>query len=573
MPTRVTDPDILTQLNAPDRHEVASSPRVWGDDEAEQAGLYEPRNQPAMQRVTNPALLSQLNGVPAVSFSERFAEHSTPENSDALRSGLIERGAELTRGPRASPMQSATIDLTNQVSAASQGATPNIGAHQSNLISTDTYENDAGDVLYRDPATGQVIPTDKSKHVVLRDPSDNRVKVFARTPETEESAIVGASRVLAPGLAAGAPTARAAIGGAKAIQPAASDIFATAKPYYRAFDKEAELISVPASSTVERLRNAVERGRQPEHLAPEVYKTIDNLKGGGGHGHSGPSRLDRLESEMNRQPPAPPVEKMVTLAELRDLKELIGQSFKSSDSRVRAAASFASKEINKIISEASKEAGTNLKTADAIHSTARSVQELQRKGDIAGLRTGRAGYGGNAVNSMRQVLSPIVQKSIEGKLTGFQPGEIAAMREIVEGTPVTNAARLVGQMSPTKGVIQGGGSVAAVVAAGPVGLAIPALGVASNKLATVLTGKQIDRLKELVAKRSPAYSAAVSKATERYTSAQAEFASRPSPNNFAAYLSASRLLAKGLSHDGVQISSGDLLRAIQGPMRSASDDE
>jgi hypothetical protein len=69
----VTDPDILAQLNAPQRGPVPSTARVWGDNEAEAAGLYETPSAPSRgtitvrshldrgkKPVTDPALLEQL---------------------------------------------------------------------------------------------------------------------------------------------------------------------------------------------------------------------------------------------------------------------------------------------------------------------------------------------------------------------------------------------------------------------------------------------------------------------------------------------------------------------------------
>ena len=88
-----------------------------------------------------------------------------------------------------------------------------------------------------------------------------------------------------------------------------------------------------------------------------------------------------------------------------------------------------------------------------------------------------------------------------------------------------------------------------------------------------MTSKDIDRLKTLVAKRSPAYAEAVAKATQKYERAQMELVNNPSPAKFAAYLSASRSLSSGLQRDGVQVTAGDLIRQLQGPMKSAAEDE
>ena len=480
---------------------------------------------------------------------QRFGGMQPPQNAGPLQSGLERQAAAMTTGPEQPQVAQMATEQRNLLSGAQQGTTPHADQYKGKLVSTETFESDAGDVMYKDPATGHVVQTDKSKQVALRDPKDGVIKVYDRSADTNEMGVTGAARVLAPGLAAGAATARPAIPVAsKEVVPKASDIFSTAKTPYRKFDEIADKIELPrqtASGFVERIEGAMRSAKVPKHLADEVYQSVGEIANGQGS----------------------------TLAHLRDVKELIGQSFKSNDGRVKQGAAVASREINKIISEISPEAGAALKQADAIHSTAKSVQEIQNKGNIAELRAGRAGYGGNAVNSMRQVLSPIVENAIKGKTTGFKPNEIQAMRDIVEGTTATNTLRGIGQLSPSKGIMQTGGAAGATAFLGPAALAIPAMGAASNKLATILTGKQIDKLKEMVAKRSPAYAEAVGKATEKYERAQMELVNKPSPNKFAAYLSASRALSSGLQRDGVQISVGDLLRQIQGPMKSAAEDE
>lgn len=452
-------------------------------------------------------------------------------------------------GPTAGPVQRMVGNMTNVLPAATQGTSPNVDQYgKENLISAETFQGDDGSIQFRDPKTGQVIQTDNTKHVALRDPADNTVKIYARSAATNENLAVGVARVLSPGLMAGAPTARAAIPAAKNVTPKASDIFSTAKPAYREFQREASQIPVPpqaASAYGERIKNALNESSFIEELAPPVYSALKTLDTGG------PVALDHLQK----------------------VKRVIGKSFNSPDKNVRDAASVASAELGKIMAEVSPTAAQNLKTADAIHSTARSVQDLQRKADVADLRAGRAGYGGNAVNSMRQVLSPIVQRAVEGKVTNLKPNEIAAMREIVEGNTLTNTLRGIGQLSPSKGIMQTAAAGGAMYGLGPAGLAIPAIGMASNKLATILTGKQIDRLKELVAKRSPAYSEAVAKSVERYEKAQMELINNPSPNRLAGYISASRILSSGLTRDGIQVSSGDLLRAIQAPVKSAAEGE
>lgn len=561
MPTPVSDPDILAQLNAPARSEVAPSNRVWGDQEAEAAGLYDTPKQINGNPVTDPAILAQLNGSqvgPSVSvrpFRERFQEPSPPENAPALESGLRSQGIAQMRGPEMPTGSQLLADFQNQGAAAAQGTTPNIRAQMANLISDQVYEGDSGFAAFKDPATGQIVEAQDNKHVILRDPHDGRLKVFGRTDNTDEGRLSAGGRLLGMGMGTGAVTRRPAIPSPSNVQVRASDVFSTAKPYYRAFEQEASRIGVPAETgtgIADRLRSALDKRDLIPDMAPTVYKAID--------------LLDEAQSKLNAGG-------KLTLDNLQRVKRVVGRGFNSPDKNVRDAAGIVSAELSKVMAEVSPSAAANLKQADAIHSTANALQDLQRKEQIAGLRTGRAGYGGNSVNAMRQVLSPIIQKSIEGRKTPFKPDEIAAMREIVEGNTATNTLRGIGQFSPTKGAIANMASGGAMYAAGPVAAVIPVLGAASNKLAAVLTGGQIEQLKELVAKRSPAYAEAVRKATERYEKAQLDLVSQPSVSRFGAYLAASRQLSNGLTRDGVQVSSGDLMRAIQGPMQGRAGNE
>ena len=118
-----------------------------------------------------------------------------------------------------SPAASLTLDFLNQGSAAGQRTTPNIAAQMKNFISDDVHENDAGEVLYRDPQSGKLVPTDQNKQVALRDPTDGKIKVFARTPDTDEGVLSSLGRLVMTGSGAGAPTARAALPPSAAAAP------------------------------------------------------------------------------------------------------------------------------------------------------------------------------------------------------------------------------------------------------------------------------------------------------------------------------------------------------------------
>jgi len=103
---------------------------------------------------------------------------------------------------KTSPVGQMLVDFGNQGIAAGQRTSPVISAHMPNLISDQVQENDAGEAMYIDPKSGQLMPTDSNKHVILRDPSDNELKVFARTPETNEGVLSSLGRLLGMGMAA-----------------------------------------------------------------------------------------------------------------------------------------------------------------------------------------------------------------------------------------------------------------------------------------------------------------------------------------------------------------------------------
>jgi hypothetical protein len=133
-----------------------------------------------------------------------------------------------------SPVSQMLVDFGNQGVAAGQRTSPVISAHMPNLISDKVHENDAGEAMYIDPATGELAKTDSNKHVILRDPSDNTLKVFARTPETDEGMAASAGRLLGTGMAAGpmgiSKAAPAALSAAERIGVDVPKLIATDSP-------------------------------------------------------------------------------------------------------------------------------------------------------------------------------------------------------------------------------------------------------------------------------------------------------------------------------------------------------
>lgn len=261
------------------------------------------------------------------------------------------------------------------------------------------------------------------------------------------------------------------------------------------------------------------------HLADSVHKTVDILRKGA------PSSAD----------------------ELRSVQEALSALKIDPDPKIRRAAKAASDEIHQFIVRTEPQLAKTLETANANYAAAKRAEEINAAREIAGLRTGRAGYGGNAVNNMRQVLSPKVEAAIKGNPKGYNPEEIQAMRAVVEGNTSTNTLRGIGQLSPAKGAIQTG------LAIGTGGISA-LIGASANKLATVLTAKQIDALSQLVQSRAPASQRVFNPMRDWY-SASEKFGMEPTPKNLARLTLAARNFASNLEGAGISVQPDALVRS------------
>lgn len=130
-----------------------------------------------------------------LSFNDRFDALADQESFRAAQPAAKELPGYVRAG----------VDFHNQGLAASQRTTPNIDAHMPNLISAATHEDETGRLSYLDPKTGKVLPTQRNKHVVLQDPADGKLKVFARMADTDEGILSSLGRLLMSGMAPSRP--------------------------------------------------------------------------------------------------------------------------------------------------------------------------------------------------------------------------------------------------------------------------------------------------------------------------------------------------------------------------------
>jgi hypothetical protein len=126
------------------------------------------------------------------------------------------------------------------------------------------------------------------------------------------------------------------------------------------------------------------------------------------------------------------------------------------------------------------------------------AEQAEQAQDYAGLQAAATGSGANIDNATRQKFRAILTS--RSKRRGFTDDELAQAREIVEGTFVGNAARLIGKLAPS-GIVSGGLSAALGHAVGHT-IGVPALGLAAKHLGDTATRKAATRLNEMIRLRS-----------------------------------------------------------------------
>lgn len=492
-------------------------------------------------------------------FGARF--DAVNEGARPEMAAPMQRAAqEMMRGPQVSPGTSVAIDFLNQGSAASQRTTPNVNAQAKNLISADVYENDAGEVMFKDPATGQVVPTDQNKHVALRDPADNKVKVYARTDSTNEGVISSAGRLLMTGMAAGAPTRLP--GGpmvaAKATQPAPTveALKSAATAGYQSPDVAAVTVKPQSiQKWTDTLKTSLNESGLDENLAPKTF-----------------SVLKRLE--------AAPEGAVVSGKNIDSLRRTLGHAAGSADATERKAAVKAIEALDDyftnlpqgdvLTGDATKAAGI-VKEARGNYAAAARSQKITDAADSAELQAAAANSGMNLDNATRQKIKSILGNPKARR--GYSAEELDQMDRIVRGTFTGNTLRRVGNL------LGGGGGLGAAVVGGVGGYATggwgamaPLLGYGVKRLSNVVTAREVAKLDEMIRTRSP-LAMKIANPVAEWSRASQAFEKNMTPRTFASALIASRNLANNLKDAGITVSPESLLRAIQGPMKSAAEDE
>lgn len=147
-------------------------------------------------------------------------------------------------------------------------------------------------------------------------------------------------------------------------------------------------------------------------------------------------------------------------------------------------------------------------TATAALGEARGLWARARKADMIDdalergeRRAASTGTGGNADNATRQNIRSILDNP--RKARGFSDEEQAAMERVVRGTPMQNAARLIGKLSPESGMLPLALNLASNASTGGASIPLSIAAAAGKRIADAATAKNVTMLEQLIANGRP----------------------------------------------------------------------
>lgn len=408
-------------------------------------------------------------------------------------------------------------------------------------ISTDLFINDAGEVSYKD-AQGNVVPSDRSKHVFLKGP-DGRPAVYARTPETTESPLVGGARVLSLGLGSNAPTTAAAVA---RTAPAAEASIPSLRTAATAVYENPEILSrtvrpADVSSAFNEIRP------QLVNRDPEVIKQLTNELSGLGAGEITVRDLNHAS------------ERLGVLA-----GQTTGPLGNQSATPLAQAATVVKKQIDGLMRTAAPEYAT----ADQNYAAMKAAQTIVGRGDLAQVRA----RGGDFAEKMSQQATSLLANPKYAR--GFTPDEITQLQDIsqgkLKGEGLLNAAQWLGGKIATVGAI--GAGAAGYTHSGPLAGVVSAVGTmavdplvqgALARMGNRLASNQVNALSAAIRARSPLGQQLAQNAQD-WERAWKELQSTPTTLTLTALARSSRDLSNALRSAGVEVGPAQLMRGAKG---------
>ena len=419
----------------------------------------------------------------------------------------------------------------NPMLGAEQRAVPHPERYGSPLATgKDVFVNDAGEISYRD-VSGEQIPTDRAQHVILQGPEG--LSVYARTPQTRESPIEGAARVLSLGI--GAPTPGLPTMAAEATIPRLREA-ATA---------------VYESPAVARTNfNPAALGEAFREVAPRLER-MD------------PRSIQRIQGELNNLGP--------TVNDLNIASERLGVIAGETTGPIgrqqatpdAAAAQIVKQQIDKVI----RATAPAMAEADKNYAAMKAAQTITGRGDVAEVQA----RGGDFAKRMEtQATQLLLDKRTMAQLTPEETEMVRALsRGELKGEGLKNAAQwMSGKFGMALGIgagiagFQHSGPVTAALSATAGAMIDPAISSFLRNWGNRLAANQVNALTESIRARSPLGQDLRNKVAT-FGDAQSGFLASKTQGSLAALRSASRDLSVSLRRLGVDIHPAQLMRGSQ----------
>ena len=302
--------------------------------------------------------------------------------------------------------------------------------------------------------------------------------------ETAEGAAKGLALGLGGGAAAeGIASAAGKVAGAfnkRPVAPTADDLTRLSSEAYKRAEDAGVMFSPQATS---KLRDDIQSAFADRAFHPALQPNAGVVF----------NELDRVAGQ-----PA-------TLSGLDTTRKMAGGAFIPGNDSNNALLNIVKGKIDNLVqSPATGDVlGGDAAGAAASLKEARDFYSRMKKSDLvdealgrAERRAGSTGSGGNVDNASRQNIRGILDSPKKSR--GFTPDELAQMETVVRGTPVQNALRMAGKLSPHGNGLMLAGGLGAAAAAGPIGLIPSAIGLGAKHVADRMTQRNIGLLDELI---------------------------------------------------------------------------
>jgi hypothetical protein len=250
------------------------------------------------------------------------------------------------------------------------------------------------------------------------------------------------------------------------------------------------------------------------------------------HPVDAPNTFAKLKELENATPGS-----FATASNLQSLRESFGntaQNFNPNAAKDQLAATNAIKGLDEFIPNVASEdvlAGAPAATSELLKRGRGNYAAAMRSNDLTGsldrantgileraqIRAQAANSGRNLDNTIRQKVASLLEKPKE--VSGFSDKELEALGGVVNGGPVRNTARYIGNLLGGGGGVgqsgiaalgAGGGAAVGGVPGAVIGGMAPAVAGASSKaVANALAKRSLNKVDELVRQRSPLYEEAL----------------------------------------------------------------